>query len=89
MKIRPKSDKKCGSSGFLKKKYFFCDIASYFFHNFSKLKKKLKNDDVIKLIGNQSLDANEEEKVCEAVFSNGISPILRGGQYDPPPCAVR
>ena len=45
--------------------------------------KKFKIDDVIKLIGDCSLDANEQEKICETVFSNDISSILKGGQYDP------
>ena len=29
------------------------------------------------------MDDNEQEKVYEAVFSNDISSILEGGQYDP------
>ena len=49
---------------------------------------KIKNDDIIKLIGNWSLDDNEQEKVYEAVFRNDISSILEGGQYDPPLCSA-
>ena len=39
---------------------------------------KFKNDDLIKLIGNWSLDANNQEKIYETVFSNDISSILKG-----------
>ena len=66
----------------LEKKFFLVILFLKFLNFFLK---KFKNDDVIKLIGNRSLDANEEEKVCEVVFSNDIGPILRGGQYAPPP----
>ena len=74
-----------------KKIFFFGDIVPEIFWNFSNFfLKNIKNDDIIKLIGNWSLDDNEQEKVYEAVFSNDISSILEGGgQYDPPPCVVR